>query len=294
MNSKTKRTWRGLVNYANGGESDEKVRATVADCMGWVAAIEPFGLFDSMTDDNLAKQVVQYRPAVDLLLRFLCSDAKSKERNGLRSQAFAFLREHGQHIGSVDLKEVFYDEKSLKKFNYSRAELENFKEWSGKIWNKAQYNTHDFDRRTAGKDFLPLGIWAPSKSYQDLADPICDFLMSEYHKYLNREKSRRDKEPAPIVPVFVCPSCNKLVMPERVSRRYCFDCSDRARSEKYRRKAPADEDRDYQWLHRLRHKESALRRVFLRNQKNQGRLEEIKSRQKESSRCQCLLLEMRL
>src|SRR4029077_10951599 len=146
-----------------------------------------------------------------------------------------------------------------------------------------------------GEDSLPLGLLIPSKDYRDLADPICDFLSSEYERYLNREISRKDKKGAPLVPIFVCPRCDKLVMPERTGRKkYCSVCTESARAEKYRQRAPAAEGKDYQWLYRLRRKEPGSRSVFLRNQRNQERLEQIKLRQKKSSRCQGLLLDMHL
>jgi hypothetical protein len=297
MDTRTKRVWNGLVNYANGTATNAQLRSTVADCMGWVSAIAPFGLLLGwMNDHELAIQAAEYRPAVDRLLRFLCSGPNSEERKSLRSQAKRFLNEHGQHIGGINLVEVSYNEKSLQNFNYTPAELKRFKEQSDRIWESAQYRRRGEDRLT-GTNMLPLGIYVPTKDYQDLADPICDFLMSEYQKYLDKylEYSRRDKEPAPVVPIFVCPRCNKLVMPERTGRKqYCSDCTDQARTEKYRQKAPAGEGRDYQWLYRLSKKDTGSRKVFLRNQKNQARLREVKSRQEESSRCQGLLLDMRL
>src|SRR6266566_4835254 len=96
--------------------------------------------------------------------------------------------------------------------------------------------------------------------------------MSEYQKYLNRQPSRRDKEPPPVVPVFVCPRCNKLVMPERSGRKqYCSICTDQARTEKYRENAPADEGRDYQWLYRLQNLTPDVRKVFLKSPKSRDR-----------------------
>ena len=285
MDTKTRRVWAGLVNYANDTASYPQVRSTVADCMGWISAGAPFGLLDGVFggEDQLKMQAAEYRPAVDRLLRFLCSGS---EENRSLWDARQFLFEHGRHVGGMHFDEVLPKEqveKSLQGHNYTAAELADFKKQSEMIW--------------VGQNLLPLGLWVPTKDYQDLADPICDFLMSEYQKYLNREYSRVriDKDSAPIVPIFVCPRCNKLVMPERTGRKqYCSDCTDRARAEKYRQKAPADERKDYQWLYRLRDKEPALRKMFLRSPKNQARLKQVKSRQKESSRCQALFQEMHL
>jgi hypothetical protein len=299
MDTATKRAWEGLVNYANGVATDAEVWATVAACMGWISAVESYGILGWIGNNSLPDHVAEYRPAVNILLRFLCSAPKSPERDSLRAQAVSLLREHGQHIAGMHLVEVSHKkqlEKSLQHFNYPAAELERFTEEADVIWNSAKYSVRG---GMAGTVLLPLDIRVPAKDYQDLADPICDFLMSEYLRYLNRhlnrQYSRRDKKPAPVVPIFVCPKCDKLVMPKRTGRKkYCSVCTDRARAEKYRQNAPAAEGRDYQWLYRLRQKEPALRRIVLRNAKNQMRLKQVKSRQKESSRCQRLILEMHL
>jgi hypothetical protein len=295
MDARTKRAWTGLVNYANGNATHAELRATVAACMGWVSALAPFGLFDWMGD--LTTQAEQYRPGVDILLRFLCSRPKSAERTSLRWPARDFLLEHGKHVGALYMEEIVpYQavDEALQYYGYNPSERETFKEQAKRIWASAQYSVTG-QHKLGGTDLLPLGIQVPAREYLDLADPICDFLMSEYQKYVNRQPARRDKEPPPVVPIFVCPRCNKLVMPERTGRKtYCSVCTDSARAEKYRQNAPAAEGRDYQWLYRLSHREPALRRIFLRNQKNQVRLKQVKLRQKESSRCQGLLLEMHL
>jgi hypothetical protein len=84
-------------------------------------------------------------------------------------------------------------------------------------------------------------------------------------------------------------------MPKRIGRRqYCSNCSDRARAVKYRQKASLDEGRDYAWLYRLKREEPTTRNARLRQKKVQERIREIKSRQKESSRCQGLLQAMNL
>jgi hypothetical protein len=254
-------------------------------------------LFEWNGTTDLTTKAEEYRPGVDSLLRLLCSRPGSAERPSLRSTAQNFLFEHGQHIEGLHITEIVYNarvDESLQNLGYATSERTTFKEQSERIWASAQYLPHG-QRKLAGTDWLPLGIKVPIREYRDLADPICDFLMSEYQRYLNREFSRRDRKPPPVVPIFVCPRCNKLVMPERAGRKtYCSVCTDSARAEKYRQHAPAAEGRDYQWLYRLRQKEPALRKVFLRNEKNQIRLKQVKSRQKKSSRCQGLILEMLL
>lgn len=265
------------MSYANNvATKPDEIRRIVADCMDWVTAVEPFGLL--WGDEPLLSQASAYRGSVDALLRFLCS-AKSEERDMLGQQAIGFLDEHTQHIGGMRLKEVCYDPADAEKLNYTPAELERFKE--------------EHDRYWADWKNSPLGILTPSKEYRDIADPICDFVLSEYQESRNREQSRKDRKPRPTVPIFVCPNCKKLVMPERTGRKkYCSDCSDRARAEKYRQKAPSDENKDYQWLYRLRHLEPDQRKARLRISKFRERLEEVKARQGNSPRCQRLILDM--
>jgi hypothetical protein len=296
MDARTKRAWTGLVKYANGNATSAEIASTVAACMGWVSAVAAFGLFDWIGTTDLDTKAEEYRPGIDILLRFLCSRPKSAERTSLRLPAQSFLFDHGQHIEGLALTEVRYNEKidkSLENFGLTPSERNTLKGQFEKIWRGAQYRPRG-QHTLAGSDWLPLGIRVPTREYLDLADPVCDFVMSEYQKYVNRDFSSRDKN-LPVVPIFVCPRCNKLVMPERTGRkRYCSDCTDSARAEKYRDKAPADEGRDYQWLWRLWKKEPALRKMFLRNEKNRGRVKQIKSRQKQSSRCQRLILDIKL
>jgi hypothetical protein len=187
-------------------------------------------------DEDLSKEAEAYRPHVEILLRFLGSEPKSEERNTLRAQALEFLRAHGEHIRGLVFREAGYAMEYLQKLNHGPGELESFKNRMKRIWDQARYPSYHRGQATiVGEDSLPLGILIPSRGYEDLADPICDFLCSEYEKYLNREVSRKDKKAAPLIPIFVCPSCKKLVMPKRIGRRqYCSECSDRARTEKYR------------------------------------------------------------
>jgi hypothetical protein len=301
MDARTKRIWTGLVSYANGTATDTEVWSTVAEFIGWISVVDSYGIFGWVGDNSLSVHVAEHRTGVDALLRFLCSAPKSAERESLRRQgALTFLYEHGRHIQGLHFPEVPYQDgigKSLKNASdYPAVDLQLFEKQSRIMWDHAQYQLRT--GTMAGKDLLPLGLKMPTRDYRDLADPICEFLMSEYQAYLNRFLSRaysRHRKLEPVVPIFVCPGCNKLVMPERIGRKkYCSDCTDAARAEKYRHHAPAAEGRDYQWLYRLRHRELGLRKTFLRNEKNQMRLKQIKSRQTKSSRCQRLILDMKL
>src|SRR5262244_648358 len=105
MEARTKRIWIGLVNFANGTATDAELRAMIADCMGWISATDPSGLFLFYNPADIPKLLEEYRPSVGTLLRFLCSRPKSEEREAFRSQAIKFLDEHGRHIRGLVLKE---------------------------------------------------------------------------------------------------------------------------------------------------------------------------------------------
>ena len=283
MDEKTRRIWAGLVNYVNGTATVSEIRATIADCTGLVAATMISDIFDTdFMHDDLSKDAEVYRSPIDNLLRLLCSEPKSEERHRLRTAALEFLQQHRQHISALVFVEASHSGQRVRSLNYGLEELDYFKKRIARILDQ-------------GKDSLPFGLLIPSKGYWDLADPICDFLCSEYERYLNKEVSRKDKKLAPLTPIFVCPRCNKLVMPERIGQKhFCSICSEQARAEKYRQKASPDEGRDYAWLYRLLHLPLDTRKIRLRQPKVKRRLAEIKSRQKNSSRCQSLLQDLRL
>jgi hypothetical protein len=287
MDERTKRIWQGLVNYANATAIDfTEFRRTVGDCMGWIVATQPIGLLSLTSEESLRDQAVKYQPPVRSLLRWLCGDASADELDLLEyeNEAWEFLDTHTEHIGGMSLKEVNRPQdvsEDLKKLNYTTAEIQHFKDEANKYWEEMERS--------------PLGIWTPTKDYWDLADPICDFLLTEYQTWRNREYARKDKKPAPPVPIVACPNCKKLMMPERIGRRkYCSDCSDKARAKSYLEKASPDEGRDYQWLYRLSKEKPDVRRTRLRQPKAKERLTEVKVRQKNSHRCQRLLLRMGL
>lgn len=313
MDRRPKRVWRGLVSYANSTPATIDVdgfRRTVANCLPWYVAAAPLGLFALLSEEEKLRQARDYHPQIQGLLRWLI--AKPEEREGFIEEARGFLDEHMPHI-RWQLVEVERPENIerlerierpdhiepgvLERFDYSADELESFREQAERYWADATKSV----RPAPG---LPLmlkrgddlfGIQTPAKQYDDLADPICDFVLTEYQKYREQEHSRKDKKPAPFVSIFVCPNCNKLVMPERTGRRkYCRDCSDKARAKSYLEKASPAENKDYQWLYRLKKAKPELRRARLRQEKVQARLTEIKARQQNSTRCQNLIQEMRL
>src|ERR1035437_5404605 len=246
---------------------------------------------------------VRYQPQVQALLRWFIT-GKPNDRRDLFSQGYGFLREHMQHIKWVfnevnPIPEARSDvdrapdarsevdpnwdaRKDLEEL-YPPADIERFEEVARKYW--AGWRAED----------SPLGIWTPAKDYEDLADPICDFLLTEYQKYRDRDPSRRDRRPPPAVPIFICPKCGQFVMPDRIGRKQsCSDCSDQVRRERKRQKDLTFERTDYQYLYRLKTFGPTEQKIRLRQPKVQKRLKLIKIRQKDSSLCQRMILGMKL
>jgi len=282
MDERTKRIWRGLANYANATAKSidlNELQRTIADYMPWYLWAEWAAWGPGSRPDLVLEQAVEYQGSVRNLLNWFCRSNESFDPIALN-----FLREHVDHIKwrliSPHMPQVFLEQ--LEPY-YSHDDLESF--------------TEESERYSAGwqRRETPHGIQLPAKDYDDLADPICDFLLTEYQKYHAREYSRRDKKLPPLSPLFVCPRCGKLVMAERIGRRkYCPDCSDKARAKSYLKKASPDENKDYQWLYRLQKEDPGRRRARLRLPKAKQRLAEIIARQQNSTRCQKLIHDMRL
>jgi len=127
----------------------------------------------------------------------------------------------------------------------------------------------------------PLEMKSLSRNYEDIADPICDFILNEYQRY-------RDGEYREPVPILVCtnPDCGKLVMPKRIGRK-AF-CSDECKAAKQRREIPQHEQTDYQWLYRLSKKPDGTKRIELRNESGRDRFAAIKARN-YGPRCERLI-----
>jgi hypothetical protein len=245
---RTRRAWNGLVKYANAKAIDtEELRATISDCMPWSTASDPWGLLAGMRGEWLQEQGAKYQSAVKATLLWLCTDRKA--RDVYRPEAKGFLYEHLAHI-SLTLGEVPYTPEDPDHFDESR-----------RYW---EHGGHP-------RDDSPLESHDLSKSYKDIADPVCDFLLNEYQKYRNGEY----KDP---VPIFLCtnPDCGKLVMPQRIGRK-AF-CSDECKAAKQRQEIPQQEQTDYQWLYRLSNKTEGVKRAELRSKSGQDRFNGIKAR----------------
>ncbi|MGD0908917.1 MAG: hypothetical protein ABSA96_15145 [Candidatus Acidiferrales bacterium] len=307
MNDRTKRIWQGLVDYANASPTAIDIaefRRTVAACMPgnvlppWQGS--GLGLLDR--EDLVAEAAGRYHSQIQGVLRWFVV-GKPNDRDDLFRQGFGFLREHMQHIKwvfneanpiPVPTSDVGVAPDAESKLGpnsdarkdlgeiYTPADIERFEEASRKYW--AGWKAGD----------SPLGIWTPAKDYEDLADPICDFLLTEYQKYRDRDPSRLDRRPPLAVPILICPKCGRFVMPQRVGRKQaCSDCSDQVRREKKRLKDLPFERADYQFLYRLKTCGPAERKLRLRQPKVQKRLKLIKERQKDSALCQGVIVNMK-
>jgi hypothetical protein len=224
----------------------EGLRETISGCMPWSSASDRWGLLAGMGAEWLQEQGSKYQPAVKATLTWLCSDAKSRDE--YRQAALGFLYEHLAHI-TLTLGEV----------PYAPDDPEHFEESS-------RYYEHG----GRSKDDSPLGIHDLSRGYQDIADPICDFVLNEYQKYRNGEY----KHP---VPIFLCgnPNCGKLVMPQRIGRKTF--CSNECKAAKQRLEIPQGEQTDYQWLYRLSKKSDGVKKAELRLKSSFERLMDIKA-----------------
>jgi hypothetical protein len=187
MDTRTTRIWAGLVSYANATINTvvvEAFRRTVMDCVSWVAVVDPMsGLKWASEEDD----AVKYQPSIRALLRSLCSNLLPHEREHMGRQSTSFVGEHTRHI-EWRLFEVVYSpyvQKELQDLNFTPAEVEKISEMYKRYW--AAYKRGD----------PTFNMQIPSKDYQDFADPICDFVLSEYQRHRDKEYSRRDKKPAP-------------------------------------------------------------------------------------------------
>lgn len=172
--------WRGLVSYANAEsiEANTEILSELAralwDSMNWMARTafasesdvpdmiaqqvrpelgtitkdRPWVLFKSEKElaDKFRQQAVMYQPEVRTLLRWL---VEPRYNSQYRSDAFAFLREHTDHIEFQRGDPAFAAEIEELRYFASDGQLKD-----------------DFPHRT----FL----------YNDMADVVCDFVQREH------------------------------------------------------------------------------------------------------------------
>jgi hypothetical protein len=258
--------WEGLVRYANSEQGDlEDLRKTVSRCMPWAARLSVLGFADFVLNNSeaFAKQAAEYRPPIRDIVAALCGEPRR-----LPAEASAFLMDHGGHV------RISFDEAP-----FDPDDEEHFEE-SNRVW---QLSGEPKKR--------PLGIYTRSKNYQDLADPICDFILNELERITEDDGQ---------VPICACegPNCNKFIMPERIGKgRFC---SDACKSAYYRRKNSPSASNDYQWLYRcytLVHPDKPkaewnvglLRRKLAKNKAN---FERIQSEHKDVARIRKLIAKL--
>lgn len=203
------------------------------------------------------------RPRIRDLLAALCGEPRR-----LPAEAKDFLMDHGAHVRTI------FDEAPFD------PDDEGHSEESGRVW-----------KSSGEPKKRPLGIHTRSKNYQDIADPICDFILDEL------DRMREENKEAPI---FLCqnPQCKRLIMPARVGRgRFC---PDRCKSAYHRGETSQQTLNDYQWLYRHyvlvhavkpkgRWEIGLLRQKLARNKAN---FERIKSEHRDVDRIQKLIAKL--
>ena len=187
MTKRARLIWRGLVRYANDEQVDlDDLHKTISTCMPWAAQLSVLGFADFVLNNPkvFSKQATEYRPAIRDVLAALCGEPRR-----LPAEASAFLMDHGGHV------RISFDEAP-----FDPDDEEHFEE-SNRVW---QLSGEPKKR--------PLGIYTRSKNYQDIADPICDFILNELERIAEDDGQ---------LPICACegPNCNKLIMPERTGKR---------------------------------------------------------------------------
>jgi hypothetical protein len=205
--------WQGLVTYANSSKIDlENLRKTIYLCMPYAAR---GGIFDVFyLDEGISpSRAAEYQSPIRKLLVSLCDREKELPKEELR-----FLRMHARHV-RLSIGYVAFDPNDPERFADS-----------GRVW----YPNGEPKRS-------PLGTSGRSKEYQDIADPICDFILDEL------ERIKEDGEQIPLV---CCknPRCTNLIMPKRIGMK--AHCSDDCKSARHRNELSQIERNDYQWLYR--------------------------------------------
>lgn len=234
MPKRNRQIWKGLVAYANANletevESFASFADTLLDCMPWLARNATFGLIPILARDyktNPTRQIeglfragaVQFQPEIRRLLSWLCNPELNKQD---RPFAFDFLQEHMEHARFTSEEPVF-DEGHPENPRY---------------WTPRGELRDDFPHR--------------SLNYEDIADPVCDFILNEHERYHDElyQMARKGKSLG-LVPIVLCASgCGRFIMPERTGRKTY--CSTECYSKKYRADKPSDFKKCYQCLWRL-------------------------------------------
>jgi hypothetical protein len=184
MDASNKQTWRGLVDYANANDLESNFETlknfatTLFNSMPWMARTNfgsisdvpemiaqvtspddlrkfsgykepaPWVTFKSeqQLENQFRQQATEYQPQARQLLRWL-SDPKRNTQD--RPHAFAFLREHMEHVEFQRGDPAFAPEEEQFRYFTPGGDLKD-----------------DFPHRTL--------------LYKDLADVICDFVQKEH------------------------------------------------------------------------------------------------------------------
>jgi len=260
MDGTNKKTWRGLVDYANAADLEGSSEAlnglakTLSESMPWMArsaydqdvpamialranpkvsigqiCLLPWSKSTEQLAWEFRQQAVEYQPQVRQLLTWL-SDRKKNEKD--RPKAFAFLREHSMHIEFANGDSAFAPEKEESLYFTPEGEV---------------------------KDDFPYRMLL----YKDLADVICDFIQKEH-------------EPVGDVPIRICkrPGCGNLVTQFK-KREYCRTLSCDRERQRRDDGVKQRKNKDNVFLCRLRAMPLAMRRKKVRE--SAERLNEIEA-----------------
>lgn len=153
-------------------------------------------------------EALKYRESFKDLLRTLCSYSPTQRNtDDFLKKHSAFLTEHLGHVRlTLDVvplgREYYVDPAEYVK----RTESEKYHSESGEMKSS------------------PLGLMGLSFGGQDIADPLCEFIVRELERV--READER-------LPIFICEACDQLFVPHRVKTEPNKFCGRRCKDSKH-------------------------------------------------------------
>jgi hypothetical protein len=268
LDQRTKQIWRRLVDYANaldvesGGGALRDLASLLSECIPWMARTEymddvpamlavhlnPGALWATIKGrqepswmclkseqelmDQFRQQALEYQPQVRTLLTWLCDPNQAAEARPL---AFHFLLDHTKHIEFQRGDPAYAPKDEESHFGTP------VKQWTldGKPKSPTFELKDDFPHRTL--------------TYEDIADPICDFIHREHEAH---------REP----PIRICkrPGCGNLVAQFK-KKEFCRTGLCDAERQKRDGDVQLRKNRDRVAIYRLNHRPVAVRRAEVRD-----------------------------
>ena len=213
LTGKARNIWDGLVEYYDRkemltGHQLNKLKNAILLCLPAPAKQGGFDFFGRFIDTPaFAQEAEKYREDFHDLLRNLSSYSQGDPRGTLPESNRTFLSEHLNHVrltlDVVPLGQDYYADPS----EYIKlTESEKYHSQTGKTLAS------------------PLGVVGLSFGGQDIADPLCEFILREIER--TRESGER-------LPVFACSVCDKLFVPDRVKKATNKFCSRKCKYASY-------------------------------------------------------------